>query len=158
MASWNVVFTSASWVWPDHPWCHLLCNSVFVNLLVKINEFFFVCNNKIFLREMLESDFFLKKEWYLAVFTFKIVSRAKENCVLEELSQRAQEQDCWFVPLLSGRQMRFWCDPRKGLDHTDIYFLVFNLTSTAIMDCITQPTNPATLQFCISLPSGLGTA
>jgi hypothetical protein len=41
------------------------------------------------------------------LFTFKIVSSAKENCVLEELPPRAHEQEYWFAPLLSGKQMGF---------------------------------------------------
>ena len=76
------------------------------------------------------------------LFILKIISSAREDCVLEELPQRAREQEQWFVPLLSGKRMGFSCEPSKGSDHTDIYFLVSNLTSTAIMDCITQPPDP----------------
>ena len=76
------------------------------------------------------------------LFTFKIISSARGDCVLEELPQRAREQEQWSVPLLSGKQMGFSCEPSKGSDHTDIYFLVSSLTSTAIADCVTQPSDP----------------
>ena len=76
------------------------------------------------------------------LFTFKIISSARGDCVLEELPQRAREQEQWSVPLLSGKQMGFSCEPSKGSDHTDIYFLVSSLTSTAIVDCVTQPSDP----------------
>ena len=76
------------------------------------------------------------------LFTFKIISSARGDCVLEELPQRAREQEQWSVPLLSGKQMGFSCEPSKGSDHTDIYFLVSSLTSTAIVDCVTQPFDP----------------
>lgn len=94
-----------------------------------------------FLRRMLEPQTFFKW-WYLVLFTLKIIFSTREGRVLEELSHRAHEQEQWSAPLLSGKQMGFSCEPSKGSDHTDIYFLVSNLTSTAIMDCITQPSDP----------------
>ena len=76
------------------------------------------------------------------LFTFKIISSARGDCVLEELPQRAREQEQWAVPLLSGKRMGFSCEPSKGSDHTDIYFLVSSLTSIAIVDSVTQPSDP----------------